>query len=145
MKVWPNTCSAAGGGIVEKWLNSILQRIADGSLLPVAYFAELDRDSALDARDRDSEFDASWVRLFEEVEHRWVSATVAEDLRALAEDIRRESFLAVSRATEQHEIASYVSDDFDLIVRGRLAGLSDPLLDQLWHAYDQGRFPSPPL
>lgn len=131
-----------GEGIVEEWLNSILRRIAEGSLLPVAYFAELDPDAALDSRDRDEEFDASWVRLYEKIERRWARAAVAENLRLLAEDIRRESFLAVSRATEQHEIASYVSDDFDLVARGRLVGLGDPMLDQLWHAYEDGKFPT---
>jgi hypothetical protein len=130
---------------VEEWLKSILGRIAEGSLFPAAYFAELDCDAALDSRHSDPEFKASWVRLSKEIEGRWKGATIADGLRALANDIRRESFLAVSRATAQHEIASYVSDDFELVVRGRLLGLNDPLLDQVWHAHDQGTFPSPQL
>jgi hypothetical protein len=130
---------------VDEWLNLILRRIAEGSLLPATYFAELDCDAALDCRDRDEAFDASWVRLYEEVQRRWARASVAVNLRTLAEAIRQESFLAVSRATGQHEIASYVSDDFDLVVRGRLVGLADPLLDQLWRVYDEGKFPRPPL
>ncbi|MBA4016856.1 MAG: hypothetical protein C0483_06695 [Pirellula sp.] len=130
---------------MEEWLNSILRRIAGDSLLPAAYFSDHDPDAALDSRDRNEEFDGSWVHLSEEVERRWANAKVAVDLRALAEDIRRESFLAVSRVTGQHEIAGYVSDDFDLIVRGRIVGLDDPFLDQLWRAYDDGKFPSPPL
>ncbi len=43
-----------------------------------------------------------------------------QETAALSEDIRRESFLTVSRATTQHEIASYVSDDFDIIIRGSI-------------------------
>jgi hypothetical protein len=127
---------------VKHWLTTILQRIAEGSLLPPASFAELDCDAALDARDQE-DFDSRWVQLSDEIDRRWTTATVPEDLYALAEDIRRESFLAVSRATTQHEIASYVSDDFELIVRGRLLGLTDPLLDELWGAYDEGTFPRP--
>jgi hypothetical protein len=130
---------------MEEWLNSILRRIVEGSLLPAVYFAEIDCDAALDCRDRDEEFDASWVRLHEDIECRWARAAVAQNLRALAENIRRESFLAVSRATGQHEIASYVSDDFGLVVRGRLVGLADSLLDQLWRVYDEGKFPKPPF
>jgi hypothetical protein len=130
---------------VEEWLRSIQYRISEGSLLPAAYFAELDCDAALDCRDRDKEFDASWVRLYKEVERRWIREVVAENLRSLAESIRQESFLAVSRATEGHEIASYVSDDFDLVVRGRIVGLADPLWEQLWRVYDEGKFPNPPL
>jgi hypothetical protein len=66
-------------------------------------------------------------------------------LNTLVEDIRRESFLAVSRATGQHEIASYVSDDFDLIVRASLIGMTEPLLDRMWEVYERGEFPVPPL
>jgi hypothetical protein len=131
--------------VVEEWLKSILSRISDGALLPAAYFSELDCDAALDARDGDSEFEAAWVRLYKQLERRWPEAAISEHLRSLAEDIRRESFLAVSRATRQHEIASYVSDDFEIIVRGRLLGETDPYLEQLWRVYERGEFPSPPL
>jgi hypothetical protein len=130
---------------VEKWLASILSRISGGELLPTAYFSELDCDAALDARDGDSGFEAAWVRLYKQIERRWNEATISESLRSVAEDIRRESFLAVSRATRQHEIASYVSDDFQIIVRGRLVGETDLFLEQLWCVYERGKFPSPPL
>jgi hypothetical protein len=128
---------------VEESLTLILRRIVEGSLVPAAYFVGLDSDAALDAREQDKEFVASWVRLSDELECRWAKITVSEELRTLAEETRRESFLAVSRATQQHEIASYVSDDLDLIVRAQIIGLTDPLLDQLWHAYDAGEFPQP--
>ena len=55
------------------------------------------------------------------------------------------SFHRVIRATEQHENASYVSDDLAMIVRGRLVGLKRRLLDQLWDVYERGEFPIPPL
>src|SRR5262249_13009394 len=99
----------------------------------------------LDARESDAAFDAEWVRQAEEVERRWAKLAVSAEAVALAEDIRRESFLAVSRATRQHEIASYVSDDFDLIVRGRLAGAAGGSRGQLWGVYERGEFPRPPL
>jgi predicted membrane-bound mannosyltransferase len=63
------------------------------------------------------------------------------EIRELVGVIRRESFLAVSRATRQHEIASYVSDDLDLIVRARLVGASSGFIGELWEAYDRGEFP----
>lgn len=130
---------------MEKWLSSILARIATGELLPDDCFGSLDCDAALDARDRDAEFDAEWVRLDNEVSRRWDARAVESSLSTLAEDIRRESFLAVSRATGQHEIAGYVSDDFDLIIRVRLLGITEPLLDQMWGVYERGEFPIPPL
>jgi hypothetical protein len=128
-----------------EWLSTVLARIADGTLLPVAYYGRLDCDAALEPRDGDAEFDAEWVRQSKAVERRWAESKVSAEARTLAEDIRRESFLAVSRATRQHEIASYVSDDFDLIVRGRLVGTTGGLLNQLWSVYERGEFPRPPL
>lgn len=130
---------------MEEWLNSILSRIATGSLLPRGYFATVDADAALDARDRDKGFEATWLRLFREVEEHWSISDISQEFQSLAEDIRRESFLAVSLATRQHEIASHVSDDFRLIVRARLLGAEDPLLAKLWGGYDRGEFPTPPL
>jgi hypothetical protein len=127
---------------VVAWMTSVLLRIADGTLLPASYYCQLDCDAALDVRNGD-EFDAAWVLQYEEVERRWTEAAYSAEARTLAEDIRRESFLAVSRATRQHEIASYVSDDFDLIVRGRLVGVEGGLVGLLWDAYDRGEFPRP--
>ena len=39
----------------------------------------------------------------------------------------------------------YVSDDFDLIVRGRLVGVEGGLLGQFWEVYQRGEFPVPPM
>ncbi len=127
------------------WMNSVLAPIADGTQLPAEYYGRLDCDAALDARDRDDVFDANWRQQFEVVSNLWATADIPESARKLAEDIRRESFLAVSRATGQHEIASYVSADFDLIVRGRLLGAQGGFLNQLWAVYERGEFPTPPL
>jgi hypothetical protein len=129
---------------MDDLLTSIQFRIADGTLLPASYYATMDRNAALDARDGD-EFAAEWTRLFKEVERRWSEAPISAEARATAEVIRRESFLAVSRATGQHEIASYVSDDLDLIVRSRLLGMAEPLVTTLWDCYDRCRFPRPPF
>jgi hypothetical protein len=124
-------------------LDSIRSRIADGTLLPPGYYESLECDSVLDARDRTDGFVSRWSRLHEQVGDRWAAVRVPDHLRTQAEDIRRDAFLVVSRATGQHEVASYVSDDLDLIVRAGLVGLTDPLLDHLWQSYDQGEFPGP--
>jgi hypothetical protein len=134
-----------GGGVVEDWLNTIIADIASGKLLPAVYFQHLDCDRSLDARDSDKAFAVEWTRIFKEAKRRWGEADIADGLRKRAEIIRRESFMVVSRATEQHEIASYVSDDLDLIVRGKVLGMEDKLLGQLWARYEGGEFPCPPF
>ena len=121
----------------------ILERIKDGTLLPAAVIGALDHDSILDERDGDADFEAHWKRCYDEIEAKWATADVNKDAIAQKDDVRRETFLSVSRATEQHEIASYVSDDFDIIVRGSLLGINDNFLDDLWAAYNRNEIPSP--
>lgn len=130
---------------MEGLLNTIVADIASGRLLPPAYYQRLDCDQALDARDSDETFAAEWTRIFKEAKRRWAEADISKEGRTLAEVIRRESFMAVSNATKQHEIASYVSDDLDLIVRGRILGMEYKLLGQLWAKYQSGEFPCPPF
>jgi hypothetical protein len=130
---------------VSPSLEIMLLRIADGSLLPDEYYSELDRDSALDARDADQSFVTAWAATHERVEEAWATSPIATRQQDLAERVRHAAFLAVSRATSQHEIASYVSDDLDLIARGMALGLSDPLLERLWESYERGQFPMPPF
>lgn len=128
---------------MREWLTTVLKRIVDGTLLPASYYAALDCDAALDGRAKNGKFDLAWVGAFNEIGQASKSTEVEAELRTLAEDIRREGFLAVSRATNQHEIACYVSDDLDLIVRARLLGLKDPFVDGLWYDYERGAFPVP--
>lgn|GEM_PF-1779888 len=109
--------------------DTIFSRITDGSLLPVGYYSALDRDAALDARDSDRSLTAAWAAVHERIEEAWASSPPDERRRDLVERIRREAFFTVSEATSQHEIASYVSDDLDLVARGEALGLSDPLLE----------------
>ena len=96
-----------------------LRRIMDRSLLPTDVVQSLNHDSILDARDGDAEFEAEWTRCYSEIEAKWPEANVARETAALSKDIRRESFLTVSRATNQHEIASYLRTDPELALYGR--------------------------
>ena len=108
-----------------------------------AVIAAFDHDTILDDRDSDAGFEAQWMRCFNQIEDQWRAAEVKHELITLIESVRRESFLAVSHATTQHEIASYVSDDFDLIVRGAVLGMNDDFLNSLWEAYNRNEIPSP--
>ena len=121
----------------------ILARIKEGGLLPPATIAVLDHDAILDERDTDAAFEAEWTRCYNEIENKWATADVNQETTTLKDDIRRESFLSVSRATTQHEIASYVSDDFDIIVRGSILGLNDKFLNSLWDVYARNEIPTP--
>ena len=121
----------------------IVRRITDGTLLSPELIAALDHDSILDERDGDAAFEAQWMQCYNEIEAKWSIANVDKETVALAEDIRRESFLSVSRVTNQHEIASYVSEDFDIIIRGCILELDNEFLNKLWDAYNQNEIPTP--
>lgn len=123
----------------------ILARIKDETLLSPAAIAALDHGNILDARDGDVEFEAQWTMCYNQIEEVWQTADVNQEAAALKDDIRRESFLSVSRATTQHEIASYVSDDFDIIVRGSILALNDEFLNGLWDSYNRNEIPTPQI
>ncbi len=131
--------------MMDRSLDTIMLGIADGTLIPAGYYAELDCDDILNRRDDDDEFVEEWSRLFEEVKQQWDEADIAVEAREQAEELRQAAFLAVGEATNNHEIAGYVSDDIDLITRAELLGMSAPLLDRLWDAYQGGAFPHPPF
>jgi hypothetical protein len=126
-----------------EWVHTLLDRIARGDMLAASYYGNLDCDDALDARDSDKAFDSAWCEAWELVEARRSAADPAPLLQDLVDRIRKASFLAVSNATGQHEVASYVSDDFDLIVRGRAVDAHHEALDRLYAAYERGEFPVP--
>ena len=124
----------------------ILRRaIGERRLLSKEALAAYDWDSLLDARDSDGVFEAQWMRVSADIDELTHTAKGEKEVQQLAEDIRRESFLAVSRITGQHELASYVSDDFGLIAQAMATGYDDPWLNGLWMAYKTNGLPKPPV
>ena len=122
-------------------LHALLARLKSQGLIQPDYFAQLDCDRALEQRGSNSRFDADWVEAYKSTEVGWSNMPV--ELRTQIDIIRQEAFMQVSRATTQHEIASYVSDDFDLICRCHVLGYEPAIVDSLWRAYELGRFPIP--
>ena len=130
---------------MKETLLILKQLIMQRQVLSEQILSAYDWDDLLDARDGDEEFEAQWLRVNAEVDSLLPTLSVDDELRLLAEDIRRESFLAVSKATSQHELASYVSDDFGLIAGAVMAGYDDPWLNGLWMAYKGQSLPRPPI
>lgn len=120
-------------------LDDLLAGIRADEFVRPEYYAELDCDAALDQRDAHAGSDSAWADVYKATELSW--REVPAEICGLVDTIRKEAFLVVSRATAQHEIASYVSDDFDLLSRCRILRIEHPLLNQLWQAYSCGSFP----
>ncbi len=121
----------------------ILDRITNGTLLRAASIEALDCDAILDERDDDSDFEEQWLGRLKLLNEKWETAELSEEAVSLKEDIRRESFLSVSRASGQHEIASYVSDDFELIAMASILEIDDRFVLRLWNGYEQDTVPTP--
>ena len=86
-------------------------------------------DSILDKRDEDP-FDSAWVDLYQ-------SAAESD-----ASFENKELFIKLSKATNFHEVCSYISEDIELIRRSEALGIKSEFLDYLKHSYEQGIVPS---
>jgi hypothetical protein len=124
-------------------LDKMLEKIREGTLLPAKLFVDLDCDAILDARDSDRAFEQEWLAARKQLSAKWEAKHPGPDARAAVKDVRRESFLAVSTATGQHELSSYVSDDFELIAWASAVGDVPPLVAWLWESYASGVIPRP--
>jgi len=129
----------------QRSLQRLLDDISQDIILPPVLLQTLDLDHALDLRDHDEDFDRMWRDSFDIVDKQWALKSPDADTDKLIEDVTREAFMKVSLLTHQHEIASYVSDDFELISRAFVLGIESPFVAALLDAYTRGGFPVPPL
>ncbi|WP_180143052.1 hypothetical protein [Desulfoluna butyratoxydans] len=121
---------------IESILNSIIQR----SILSDVCFSNKDFDAILDLRD-ENPFDQDWITSYKKIEKAWANHNASNDLIELIEKVCKESFLVTSQSTDQHEIASYVSDDFDLIAKYLALNVKDSFVSSLLSTYLKDRLP----
>lgn len=116
-------------------LDQLLAAINDGSMLPPEVYSELDLDTILDNRDSNEAFEQSWLLASAEISQRWDVAPHHREKEILVETIRKQSFMQVSDATHQHEIASSVSDDFELIAKAIALNLKNVFVTHMFECY----------
>ena len=121
-------------------LQQLLDSILRGQLLPPDMFQRDDLDDILDTRDQ-REFEQPWLACSKQIEQRWAEETPGAATIELIDEIRKQSFLVVSRATRQHEMASYVSDDFELICKALALESNDPYAADLLKCYQNQELP----
>ena len=98
-------------------------------------YEELDLDEFLDKRDSDF-FDREWMRVYRAVEE-LKQGKVFDDTRAIEE----KAYIMVYEASEDDELAGYISDDFGLMADSKMLGYSDAWLDKLISCYEEARIP----
>ncbi len=117
-----------------KDLEDILKLIKRRNILSDRCFSGKDLDGILEQRDEDP-FDNDWITSYNNIDEMWSNFQAPDEIIDLIEEIRKESFLTTSRATQQHEIASYVSEDFDLISKNIVLKVSDSFVESLLFIY----------
>ncbi|MEM7773481.1 MAG: hypothetical protein AAF327_23625 [Cyanobacteria bacterium P01_A01_bin.37] len=85
-------------------------------------------DAMLDTRDSPS-FESAWNEIYDRLK----PIDTSPDTESI--------FIAISNATCQHEIASYVADDIDLIYAADKSGFTNAFINWLKSEYIQGHFP----
>ena len=121
-------------------LDSMIAEIESEKLLSKAAFQSVDLDGVLDSRDKDP-FDSNWVESHQRVEAAW-SANSTDEQTAKVNKVRQAAFVAASSMTNHHEIASYISDDFELIAKSVVLGDLDSFTSRLFERYRRGEVPS---
>ncbi|MCS6162587.1 hypothetical protein G3497_22905 [Shewanella baltica] len=102
--------------------------IMDKLLLNLQQLDSNDLDFILDQRDED-QFDKAWCSLNELV----TETSCPLDLK--------EIFVKLSGVTNNHEVCSYIVDDFELINKAKELGINSKFLKYLEQSYEQGRVP----
>jgi hypothetical protein len=113
-------------------LDEIEALVSGGRLIRLPSAAASTR--ALDARDTNDEFERAWLE---------ADADVGPSTPEHATAILRVAKAAFDVAVAQlpgHEIASYVSDDLELLARAASKEAGSPFLERLWHQYVQNGF-----
>lgn len=117
-------------------LTLLLKKINEGKIISSEMFSKMDIDELLDLRD-ESEFDSEWMRVFNQIEDSSYSGADKQ----IIDDIRKESYLKAYEASNSSEIASCVSDDFDLIARAYVLSANDCWLNSIMLIYASNIFP----
>lgn len=117
-------------------LGKLKVKIEANQIIQQGYFDEYNLDELLDMRD-DEEFDSEWLRVYETLNQ----VEVEQNEQQTIDAIREMSFLMAYSLSESSDIASCVSDDFEIICKAYILDYNDPWLNALIISYARGEFP----
>ena len=112
-----------------------LYKLIDISL-PKISIKDVDIDKLLDDRDL-PEFEDDWLKSFENLSN----LTLTEDQKTVVNMLRERSFKKIFSLTENPDLASYVSDDFEIMAKYLFSDKEDEwVLKCLITNYANGKF-----
>ncbi len=100
------------------------------------YLSNIDIDETLNLRD-EKEFDSEWIRIYELTQKNLID----EENQKIIDEIRENSFRSIYDRTSSAELASYVSDDFELVCKAYVMKIEDAWLASLFYEYINRRIP----
>lgn len=119
-----------------------IEQLVFADELPAAEaLSQNDYDALLDDRDAD-EFAEPWTAAYEASKEPYQKIAANQELKARVDKIREHVYKRVYKQTQVSDLASYISDDVDLISRYLLAEMSSDWVNALWLSYKEQAIPS---
>lgn len=127
--------------ITEAALQKI-ERLVFSNRLPTAESLNQEGyDKLLDKRDAD-EFAVPWTDAYEVSKAPFKQLAVDQGVKARIDKLREYVYERVYSQTKVSDLASYTSDDIDLILRYLLTAVPSMWANSLWLCYEEGAIPS---
>ena len=117
-------------------LNNLLIEVESNRVIRVPLFENCDLEELLDMRD-DEEFDSEWMRVYDALNE----FEIGDFEKKKIDNIREKSFLKSYNLSGLGDIASCVSDDFEIICKAYLTNYNDMWVNSLIMSYVNGKFP----
>ena len=117
-------------------LNNLLIEVESNRVIRVYLFENCDLEELLDMRD-DEVFDSEWMRVYDALNE----FEIGDFEKKKIDNIREKSFLKSYNLSGLGDIASCVSDDFEIICKAYLTNYNDMWVNSLIMSYVNGKFP----
>ncbi|MCV9933854.1 hypothetical protein OIU80_16340 [Flavobacterium sp. LS1R47] len=122
-------------------MKQVLKRLnffIENNLLHIlSNYNEDDFDRILDQRDEVA-FSERWMETFDTIEEEFKESKTD---KIISDDIRKKVFKLVYSITNHSDLASYISDDYGLIIQSIEIKHNDRWLNSLWLEYKNGNLP----
>ena len=126
---------------VDAALQNIEQLVFANALPAEQAFDAVDYNALLDARDAD-EFSIPWADAWDLATKAFDASTTNQKIKERLDSVREHIFKRIYNLTQNSDLASYISDDFDLIIKCLATNTQNAWVNALWLTYKEGGIPS---
>jgi len=116
-------------------IKNIIEYIENNIDISELFKINLDIDKYLDFRDDDF-FDTNWIESYDSVEH-IKDILSSEDINFI-NNLQKRKFMEIINITGSSDMASYLSDDFELFVFNLYGNFKNSWIEKLFENYSNG-------